>query len=146
MLSETVKYLAPLQVGVGVPNGTEAIVNGLNRVLSHPWALSQDSTITLVDFDNAFNRVNRHVFAEATRSLFPPSLAAWVHFSYGRSAILFVRRGTISAQAGVQQGDSLGPLFFALALQTPRWLDLPSYAPREPGVELLGAAVSTDLL
>ena len=116
MLSETVKYLAPLQVGVGVPNGTEYIVNGLNRVLSHPWALSQDSTITLVDFDNAFNRVNRLVFAEATRSLFPPSLAAWIHFSYGCLLTLFVGCGTIfAALAGVQQGDPLRPFFFALA-------------------------------
>ena len=45
-----------------------------------------------------------------------PAFAAWADWTYGQPAPLVVNeKVTILSQEGVQQGDPLGPLFFALA-------------------------------
>ena len=42
--------------------------------------------------------------------------AVWADFTYGRPAPLIVNEEvSIMSEEGVQQGDPLGPLFFALA-------------------------------
>jgi len=46
-----------------------------------------------------------------------PGMAPWVGFCYGRPSKLVFGSRTISSESGVQQGDPLGPLLFALALQ-----------------------------
>ena len=109
-------YLKPMQVGVGVPNGTEAILNGLNRLIDDP-NLNPDTTILLIDYVNAFNMVHRQPFIDEIHRLFP-QLSAWVEFIYCCAALLFTPDGKIIYSImGVQQGDPLGPLLFALVLQ-----------------------------
>jgi len=80
------------------------------------------SVIALVDFENAFNTISRRAFMEAIVKYFP-SLAAWVYYIYGCEALVFSGSAIIHASSGVQQGDPLGPLLFALALQ-PLLVDL----------------------
>eukprot|EP00973_Karenia_brevis_P084055 11662893-Karenia_brevis.AAC.1 len=46
-----------------------------------------------------------------------PGMAAWVDFCYSSPSRLVFGSHTISSESGVQQGDPLGPLLFALALQ-----------------------------
>ncbi|GJZ32004.1 putative reverse transcriptase domain-containing protein [Tanacetum coccineum] len=84
---ETTKYLNDFQFGVGVSGGTEAVLNSVNRVLS---ARHSDGSLAMltVDFSNAFNLVDR---------------ASLLHEH-------------IWSTTGVQQGDPLGPLLFALVL------------------------------
>ena len=41
----------------------------------------------------------------------------WVHFCYSQHSHLFFGNFVISSQAGVQQGDPLGPFLFCLVLQ-----------------------------
>ena len=70
-----------------------------------------------VDLENAFNSVDREVVLQAVRNFFP-EVEAWFRFCYGAPAKLFCEGDVLpfgSAQ-GVQQGDPLGPLLFALGL------------------------------
>lgn len=55
--------LSPLQVGVAVPNGAEAIVHAVKSVRFNPDIPPTSKWILLVDFANAFNSVNReHIY------------------------------------------------------------------------------------
>jgi hypothetical protein len=68
-----------------------------------------------VDFSNAFNMVDRSAMLQEVR-VRCPSISLWVEFLYGQAARLYLGDGHIMAATGVQQGDSLGPLLFALVL------------------------------
>ena len=78
--------------------------------------MTEDSTWATVDIENAFNSVLRQAFMDELVAYFP-ALAKWVFYTYGCAALLFADTQTILATSGVQQGDPLGPLLFALALQ-----------------------------
>ena len=107
--------LRPLQVGVSTPNGAEAIVHSLNNLI----ASHQDTTgITCfkVDYKNAFNTIRRLQFIEAVAKDIP-ELLAYVDWIYGDHAKIYVGNDIIDCTAGVQQGDPLGPLLFAMGLQ-----------------------------
>jgi hypothetical protein len=69
-----------------------------------------------IDFSNAFNRVDRQVFMQATVKEFP-GLANWTNWCYSqKSILLYDHRELIDSSSGVQQGDPLGPLYFCFAL------------------------------
>ena len=72
--------------------------------------------IFVADFKNAFNTVNRERFLREVRH-YMPGLARWAEWCYGRPSKLFFDGVVISSEVGVQQGDPIGPLLFALALQ-----------------------------
>ena len=69
-----------------------------------------------VDFTNAFNCVSRQAFLEECRHNFP-GLSKWAEWCYLQPTNLYFGTDLISSESGVQQGDPLGPMFFALALQ-----------------------------
>ena len=46
-----------------------------------------------------------------------PALAPWADFVYGVESTLWLDGRHVPSKRGVQQGDPLGPLFFALAQQ-----------------------------
>ena len=108
-------YLFPLQIGVAQPLGTEI---GLHT--ARQWCERNgrcpSSVFLKIDFTNAFNTVDRQTFLRECRSRFP-SLSPWVEWCYADPSTLFFGNHTISSESGVQQGDPLGPLLFALALQ-----------------------------
>ncbi|KAI3822707.1 hypothetical protein L1987_10303 [Smallanthus sonchifolius] len=111
---EAVTYLEDYQFGVGVPNGAEAVLHSANRFLN---SFHSDGSLAMltVDFSNAFNLVDRSVLLrEVHRQC--PSIFPWVQFLYAQPARLYVGNDRIGAFTGVQQGDPLGPLLFALAL------------------------------
>lgn len=102
------------QVGVGVKGGAEAAVTAVREALRKGggrfWALK-------VDLENAFNAVDREAVLRAVREFFPEA-ELWYRLCYGVPAKLFCEGEVLpfcSAQ-GVQQGDPLGPLLFALGL------------------------------
>ncbi len=69
----------------------------------------------LLDFSNAFNSISREKMFEEVRARIP-SMAAWLECCYGAQPLLHLGEHTILSRCGVQQGDPLGPLSFALAL------------------------------
>ena len=108
--------LTPLQVGVGVKHGCEAVVHATSQIMNDPSIPPDDRWVLLVDFSNAFNTIDRAAMFRETRSRIP-TLAAWMECCYGNQPLLLLGHETISSCSGVQQGDPLGPLGFALTLQ-----------------------------
>ena len=77
---------------------------------------SEGKLVFVADFENVFNTVDRGRFLREVRHhLF--GLARWAEWCYGRPSKLFFEGVVISSEVGVQQGDPVGPLLFALALQ-----------------------------
>ena len=113
---QAARQLCPLQVGVGVPNGAECLLHTFNRFIRDPALCDDDTAMVFVDFENAFNRVSRQAMLEEV-VVHLPRFYGWVQYSYGVGAKLFAGSDLIEATSGVQQGDPLGPLLFAMVLQ-----------------------------
>ena len=105
--------LTPCQLGVCVKGGCDAIIHATSHLMSsspaeHSWTL-------LLDFSNAFNSICREaMFVEFRQHI--PSLSAWMESCYSCQPILLFGKDSIHSCCGVQQGDPLGPLGFALTL------------------------------
>ena len=114
--SEAIETLTPLQLEVGVRVGCEVIVHAVNSVHRDANTPPREQWTLLLDFSNAFNSIDRHsMFLEVRACI--PSLAAWIECCYGARPILHLGKRSILSCCGVQQGDPLGPLGFALTLQ-----------------------------
>ncbi len=102
---EAVKLLSPIQLGVGVKGGCEAVVHAVSRVQEDVDILPEELCTLLLDFSNAFNSVNRReaMFKEVRARI--PSMAAWMESCYGVQPILQLGDHTILRCCGVQQGD-----------------------------------------
>ncbi|KAK2455796.1 hypothetical protein QL285_003218 [Trifolium repens] len=111
---DVAKYLNDFQFGVGISGGAEAILHSANRLLSQRHGDGSLAMLT-VDFSNAFNMVDRSALLREVR-VRCPSISLWVEFLYGQAARLYLGDGYIMSATGVQQGDPLGPLLFALVL------------------------------
>lgn len=107
-------YFGNLQFGVGVSGGSEAKLHAVNRfVEGHGDEVGL--SMLLVDFKNAFNLVNREIMLREVR-LRCPSISRWVEFCYFNPTRLYYGEHVLRSCQGVQQGDPLGPLLFALVL------------------------------
>ena len=108
-------FFFPLQIGVAQTLGTEV---GLETARQWFTRNNQNPSAILVkiDFKNAFNCVERQAFLEQCRHHFP-GLSPWAEWCYAKPSKLYFGSETLSSEKGVQQGDPIGPLLFALALQ-----------------------------
>ena len=102
------------QVGVGTRGGAEAAVIAVRTALQKGggrlWTLK-------VDLENAYNSVDRGSILRAVKRYFP-EMEAWYRFCYQSPAKLFCEGEVLPFESsqGVQQGDPLGPLLFALGI------------------------------
>ena len=113
------KALAPLQLGVGTPGGSQCLGHAVRAGIA---AEPEDVTVQL-DYANAFNTVHRSAVLAATQKRWPEGLAltAW---RYEQPTELHFRgapegSAPLLSQSGVQQGDPPASLAFGLALQDP---------------------------
>ena len=113
---QAIQTLTPLQVGVGVKGGCEAIVHAVSRTLEDPNIPPDEQWTLLLDFTIAFNNISRYYMFEEIRS-HVPAISAWMENCYAAQPILRLGEGTIQSCCCVQQGDPLGPLGFALTPQ-----------------------------
>ena len=111
---DILQYFQPVQLGVGVSGGAEAVLHAFNRAI-RAEDFDAQLLLVLVDFENAFNEVNRQSFLDIVRERFP-AIYPWVFFCYSIGAPLFLSSTVLYATTGVQQGDPLGPVLFALVL------------------------------
>ena len=110
------QMLRPLQFGVGVRGGCEAVVHATRATLNSDVLQPEQKWCLQVDFENGFNNIDReHMFGEVRRRF--PHLSPWVESCYGQASVLNFGSTTIRSSAGVQQGDPLGPLLFSLTEQ-----------------------------
>ena len=68
-----------------------------------------------LDFKNAFNSVHRDTILEMVAKEIP-ELYPYCHLAYGARSSLKFGETIIWSEEGVQQGDSLGPILFCLAI------------------------------
>jgi len=109
------RALGPLQVGVAAKFGADTVVHTARQWVQR-HAGHVDKVFLKVDFHNAFNTVDRAALLRQVRLQFP-GLAPWAEWCYDRHSRLLFDGTVLTSEVGVQQGDPLGPLLFALALQ-----------------------------
>ena len=112
---EAATYLWPRQIGVAAPLGAEVGTQTVRQWYERNRSLA-GKIIFAADFENAFNTVDRETFLREVRHHMS-GMARWTEWCYGNPSKLFFDGTVILSQVGVQQGDPIGPLLFALALQ-----------------------------
>ena len=102
------------QLGVSVSAGAEAVIHGTRLALQSPNSISLQ-----LDFKNAFNSLSRRLILQQLHLHFP-HLIPYFSARYGNHTHLPVSGApidvSITSRTGIQQGDPLGPFFFALGL------------------------------
>ena len=108
------EILSPLQVGVGVRGGVEAVIHAFRSTLEDENVPSESKWVMQLDFNNAFNTISRNTVIKETRRLFP-ELAAWTESTYGYHSNLYFGSAVLNSSTGLHQGDPLAPLLFAVS-------------------------------
>ncbi|GKD00132.1 hypothetical protein Tco_1170406 [Tanacetum coccineum] len=98
-------YLDGLQFGVGVPGEGVAILHAVNRLVEDRGD-DVGLSMLLVDYQNAFNLVDRTVMLEEVR-LRCPAISRWVEFCYSSPARLYYGEHSLWSCQGVQQGRGI---------------------------------------
>lgn len=108
--------LFPRQVGVGTRCAAEATHHVFENFIQE-FGASNEFAILKIDLENAFNLVSRPAILFCVQK-YLPQLYGYTDTAYGAASaphVWYCEFKFLSAQ-GVQQGDPLGPLLFALVL------------------------------
>jgi hypothetical protein len=104
-----------LQLGVAVKGGVETIVHSAQITFARCQQLPKHGMLQ-VDFRNAFNSITRSKVIDEIRRVLPGLSAFTTGQCYSNHSHLLWGDRLLSSEDGVQQGDPLGPLLFAIAL------------------------------
>ena len=104
------------QLGIGVKGGAEIAVQMMRTWLEKQKG-KRGSGVLKIDFENAYNSIDRASIQKILKAEFP-ELLPWFRFCYGVPAALSCqgKRLPFDSEAGIQQGDPLGPLYFACGI------------------------------
>ena len=92
------------------------MIHCVTPILEKPDLPPLSGWTLLIDFSNAISSVSReHIFSSLCPTL--PGLSPWIKRCYCSHSILLLGDHSLLSCCGVQQGDPLGPLCFALTLQ-----------------------------
>ena len=114
--AEARDFLCPHQLGVATSGGLEAIVHATKMTVKKCSEHGHQGVLT-VDFENAFNTLDRTEILLQVRNRLP-GLSAFVEFTYGHHSHLLFEDVILNSEKGVQQGDPLEPLIFAVTLHS----------------------------
>ena len=114
VIPEVRRHLRPVQHGVGVSRECEAAAHAVRAFVQSP-VVPGNNVLVKLDKKNAFNTVRRDHFLEVFSSRVP-SILRLALTAYATSSNLVIGNETILSETGVQQGDPLGPVLFALAV------------------------------
>ena len=119
--SRSRQFFAPVQLGISVPGGCEAVNLAVRSHLQH----APEAGALFLDFRNAFNEISRRRAFSVLEAVFP-ELHPFLRSVYSCEETGPLYLGHVDAaglprmlfaREGVQQGDTLGPLLHACGLQ-----------------------------
>ena len=102
---------APLQLGVGIRGGCEAIIHAARQAVNK----AGDKFVMRADLINAFNVADRATALQEVAQHFP-ELLPWAITAYSNPSHLIFGSSNIWSLTGFHQGDPLASLFFSLVL------------------------------
>ena len=114
MKDKASSFFQPLQLGVAFTYGSEKVLHGLRKCIENHWD-DEDFVVLKIDMRNAFNLVSRCALLQECATSFP-ELLPWASWCYSVQLLLWHPMGHLCSESGVQQGDPISPLFFALVL------------------------------
>ena len=108
-------FFHPFHDSVACPFGAEKIAHGLRACIDEHWG-DDDLAVLKIDMRNDFNVVSQQSLLSECAKHFS-ELLPWVYsWCYSQQPFLWHPQWRLRSKSGVQQGDSLGPLFFPLSL------------------------------
>ena len=112
VIPELWSQLPPVQLGVG--GGCEAAAHSV-RAFDQSAVVHGNNVLVKLDMQNAFNAVRRDHFLKVCSST-ASSMLRLALTAYATCNHLVIGNETITSEIGVQKGDPLGPVLFALAV------------------------------
>ncbi|XP_029657562.1 uncharacterized protein LOC115231754 [Octopus sinensis] len=113
VIPQLCREFLPFQFGVGVKGACEALAHASRQVtISKPKNVP---FLLKLDVKNAFNSVRRDHMLEAVGERCPDLLPI-VSLAYSLPSSLLFSGKVINSECGIQQGDPLGPLLFAVCV------------------------------
>ena len=107
--------LLPIQFGASVKGGAEAAVHAARTFITNNIDSNDHKIIVKLDMMNAFNSVRRdHVLQTCLDRT--PEIDKLSFLVYSKPSSDIASGHSITSSTGVQQGDPIGPLLFALAV------------------------------
>ena len=115
-VSSAVPYeLSPIQIGCSVKGRAEAAIHAVRKFVSNKIDSHDPTVLVKLDMKNAFNSVRReHVLQTCFDRT--PEIAKLTFLAYSKSSPVIASGHSITSSSLVQQGDPIGPLLFALAV------------------------------
>ena len=112
--------LSPIQLGAPVKGGAEAAVYAVQKFITNKIDSDDHKIIVRLDMINAFNSVRRDHVLQTCQNR-SPEIAKLFFLAYSKPSSVIASGHSITSSTGVQQGDPIGPLLFALAVDLKFW-------------------------